>query len=88
MRRYFFHSEDGYSFRDQEGTLLPDDEAARIEAAKVLGQLVNESPAEIWRDDQMRVTVTDESGTVLFLLDLAALTSPAANLKPDHKRAN
>ena len=78
MQRYFFHTEDGALFRDEEGTMLADNEAARIEAARVLGQLLNERPGEIWRDDQMRIIVTDDRGATLFLLDLSALRSPAA----------
>jgi hypothetical protein len=78
VRRYFFHTDDGQSFRDEEGTLLAGDDAARIEAARVLGQMMSESPGDVWRDDQFRITVTDEYGVILFVIDLAALTSPAA----------
>lgn len=78
MRRYFFHTEDGRSFHDEDGTSLPDDEAARIEAARVLGQLLNERPAAVWRDEEFRLTVTDDRGVILFVLDIAALLSPAA----------
>lgn len=78
MRRYFFHTQDGRPFHDEDGTPLPDDEAARIEAARVLGQLLNEHPAAVWRDEEFRLTVTDEHGVILFVLDIAALLSPAA----------
>jgi hypothetical protein len=79
LQRYYFHSEDGYAFRDEEGTLLPNDEAARIEAARVLGQMVNEQPGAVWCDDQFRITVTDDAGVILYVLDLAAMRSPAAS---------
>jgi hypothetical protein len=78
VRRFFFHSEDGVSFHDDEGTLLPDVAAARIEAARVLGQLVNERPGDVWQDDLFRLVVTDDLGAILFVLDLTALDAPAA----------
>jgi hypothetical protein len=78
VRRYFFHTQDGRAFHDTEGTSLPSDEAARIEAARVMGQLLNEHPAGIWRDEEFRMTVTDEQGATLYVLDVAALRSPAA----------
>ena len=78
MRRYFFHTQDGRPFHDEEGTALPDDEAARIEAARVMGQLLNEHPAGVWIDEDFRLTVTDDEGVTLYILDVAALRSPAA----------
>ncbi len=82
MQRYFFHTQDGQSFHDADGTLLADDDAARVEAARVLGQLVNEHPSHIWRDDQFHIVVTDESGLVLFQLELAAMNAPTS-VRPD-----
>ena len=76
--RYFFHTQDGRAFHDEEGTPLPNDESARIEAARVMGQLLNEHPSGVWRDEEFRLTVTDEVGVVLFVLDVAALRAPVA----------
>ena len=78
VQRYFFHTQDGRPFHDEEGTPLPNDEAARIEAARVLGQLLNEHPSGVWHDEEFRLTVTDEQGVTLYVLDIAALRSPAA----------
>jgi hypothetical protein len=80
--RYFFHADDGRSFHDDDGTMLADDDAARIEAARVLGQLVNERPQDIWHDEPFRMTVTDETGLVVFILDIAAVAAPAAARRP------
>jgi hypothetical protein len=79
MPRYFFHGRDGRTFKDDEGTELPDDASARIEAARVLGQLVNEWPSQAWEDDPFQITVTDETGLTVFVLDLAAI---AYGVKP------
>lgn len=78
MPRYFFHTDDRRSFHDEDGTPLANDAAARIEAARVLGQLLNEQPADVWNDGQFRITVTDERGVILYSLDVAALRSSAA----------
>ena len=73
MPRYFFHGRDGRTFKDDEGTELPDDASARIEAARVLGQLVNEWPSQAWEEDPFQITVADETGLTVFVLDLAAI---------------
>jgi hypothetical protein len=78
VQRYFFHTADGDVFRDLVGTELPSEDAARIEAARVLGQLVHERPADVWRDDDFRITVTDEADLILFTIDVAAVVAPAA----------
>ena len=78
MPRYFFHTEDGRAFHDGDGTRLADDAAARIQAARVLAQLLIERPADVWKDDPFQITVTDERGVTLFSLDITALRSPAA----------
>jgi hypothetical protein len=78
VRLYFFHTQDGRPFYDQEGTELPDDEAAGIEAARVMGELLMERPADVWHDDEFRLTGTDQEGVTLFILDIAALRSRAA----------
>lgn len=77
MSRYFFHTEDGTICTDHQGVELPDLRAARIEAAKSVGQIVHDKPDEFWDDGSFKMTVTDESGLVLFMLDLSATDAPA-----------
>ncbi len=78
MPRYFFHMQDGGAFRDEDGVVLPDTLAARVEASRALGQLLSEHPAEVWRDERFFVTVTDEAGLILFTIDASTLEAPAA----------
>ena len=78
MPRFYFHAEDGRCFPDEEGTLLPDTRAARRQATAVFGELVKEMPDGVWDSGAFRVTVKDEDGLVLFVLDMSAVTSPAA----------
>lgn len=77
MPTFFFHTEDGRSFRDEEGTDLVDSHAARNEAVVVLAELLREDPEEFWRDRSFRVTVTDDVGLTLYVLDLSAIASGA-----------
>lgn len=75
---FYFHTEDGRSFRDEEGTELADCHAARNEAVVVLAELLKEDPEEFWRDRSFTVTVTNDDGLTLYILDLSAVASGAA----------
>jgi hypothetical protein len=77
MPRYFFHAEDGRVFHDDEGTELPNDAAARIEAVKIAGQLIEEDPALILDTCSMRLTVSNEDTLTVFLIDASAVKPPA-----------
>jgi hypothetical protein len=80
MTRFHFHTEDGRQHPDREGLELKDAAAARYEAVKAVGQLVNEHPEDFWRDRTFRMTVTNAEGLTLFILDLSAVVSPAMRL--------
>lgn len=79
MTRYYFHSEDGSPFPDDEGTDLPTLAGARIEAVRVLADILRESPEEVLRTGALRLTVTDKAGLIFFALDLSATDSAAAS---------
>ncbi|MBU1378828.1 MAG: hypothetical protein KKE02_20695 [Alphaproteobacteria bacterium] len=74
--RYFFHAEDGRSFHDTEGTELDSEDDARFEAARVLGQLINEDPRIVWHEAALRLTVTDRDARPLFTLDVVKTVAP------------
>ena len=78
MPRYHFHSEDGHRLNDEEGTELPNVDAARIEAVRVMAELLRERPEMFWRHECFRMTVTDDDDLTLFVLDLSVVTAPAA----------
>lgn len=63
---------------DRTGTELRHADAARLEAVKRLGQLMAQRPENIWLDGSCSITVVDEGGLTMLLLDLAVTTSPAA----------
>jgi hypothetical protein len=78
MPRYYFHFENGHRFSDDEGVDLAHADDARLEATKLLAQLVLERPEELWLSGNVIVSVVDEAGLTMFLLDLAVTTSPSA----------
>lgn len=78
MVRYYFHTEDGRVCPDEEGTELPSLVAARVEAVRVLGDILKEDPGEVLRTGALRVTVTDKAGLIFFALDLSAIDTAAA----------
>jgi len=77
MARYFFHSEDGRPRADYEGTELPSLAAARVEAVRVMGDILKEEPEQVLETGSLRLTVTDQTGLIYFALDLAATDAAA-----------
>jgi hypothetical protein len=77
MPRYFFHTEDGDSYRDDDGLELPDITAAKIEAVRHMGELLRDRAVGFWDDHALKLVVTDQAGQVLFSLDLSAVEAPA-----------
>ena len=66
MPRYFFHTLDGFLDLDQEGTELADDNAARLQAVRYIGELLQSDPNYIWDGHALRVNVTNETGKAVF----------------------
>ncbi len=78
MPRYFFHTADGSRARDNEGTELPHQRAARTEAIKFAGAILNNDPDVLWDGRDFRVEVTDDSDLLLFTIIMLAVDAPAA----------
>jgi hypothetical protein len=81
MSRYFFHTEDGRHIPDIEGTDLPTLAAARVEAVRVLGELLKENPDEVLSTGALRLTVTNDAGLIYFALDLSATDAAAGQAR-------
>ena len=77
MPRYFFHVEDGKSFPDHDGVELPDLHAARINATKMFGSMLDDDPEIFWNGDEWTLKVTLEDGLILFCIHFVASESPA-----------
>ncbi len=77
MARYFFHTEDGKCFPDEDGTELPNLDAARRMAVITFAELLREMAGELVREGSFRMIVKDESGLTLFTID-TLMTDAAA----------
>jgi hypothetical protein len=77
MTRFFFHTEDGRNVSDSEGTELNTLAEARVEAIRVLGDMLRENPDELLATGEFRLTVTDARGLIYFALDLSATDAAA-----------
>lgn len=77
MQRYFFHTEGVNSTLDQEGMELADHQLARVEAARLLGEMLRDNAHDFWAQKSLRLIVTDHQGLILFALDLSGIEAPA-----------
>jgi hypothetical protein len=75
---YFFHTSDGARARDTTGTELADHNAARIEATKFAGLVLQAQPNVVWDNQDFRVEVTDDKDMLLFTVITLAIDAPAA----------
>lgn len=60
-----------------EGADLPDTTAARVEAARRVGQLLHEHANQLWTDENWQMDVTDGRGLILYVLNISAMRSAA-----------
>lgn len=51
--------------------------ALRIEMARFVGELLKDHANQIWVDEDWRVDVTDETGLILFVMQITATNSAA-----------
>ncbi|SHK49857.1 hypothetical protein SAMN02745194_05041 [Roseomonas rosea] len=83
MARYFFHTRDGRTPPDAEGSELPSLEAARVEAVRMSGELLKWHAETFWKEGEWSLEVTDDTGLTLFTLHFVAITAPAIRKRPD-----
>ena len=77
MPRYFFHVEDGTSRSDEESTELENIVQAKCEAVKLAGRLICDEASEFWDRSQWKMTVTDDTGLILCILEVLGTEAPA-----------
>ena len=56
---------------------LADTEQARIEAARRIGKLLNDHAHKLWVDEDWQMDVTDDTGLILFVINVHAMKSSA-----------
>jgi hypothetical protein len=72
MRRYHFNVTD--QAPDDRGRILPTEGVARMEAARVFGQLVTDMAAGLVSSTVMEVR--DDDGDLVLRLELTAISGP------------
>jgi hypothetical protein len=78
MPRYFFHITPSEANSEQDWIDLSDLEDAKMEAARLVAEIVRDSPAELW-NGELQVRVTDHQGLTLLTIQVAAVISSAVN---------
>jgi len=63
--------------RGRRGQELPDHNSARIEAVRLLGEVLRDKAGEFWDEQSMKLVITDDVGPMLFVLDVSAMEAPA-----------
>jgi hypothetical protein len=59
-----------------EGADFPDNSAARVEAAKRIGELLHDHAGQLWADQDWQMDITDETGLILYVINISAVQSP------------
>lgn len=77
MARYFFHTEDGAHFTDEEGMEFATPDQARHEAISTFTQMLHSEGDKFWEHGCFRLTVTDEQGMIFCVLNLSSTEAPA-----------
>jgi hypothetical protein len=77
MRSYFFDIDDGEELlRDDIGTLLADDDAARDAATRTVGELAKDHVVGIERHKTLTMWVRNDAGETLMLLAMSLTVLP------------
>ena len=85
MPRYFFNVVDGVAMEDMEGIVLPDFPAARLEAIRRAGEILQNNALSVALGDDWRIEVREERGIILFVMTFLVHEAPAV-LRSDHIR--
>jgi hypothetical protein len=73
MPIYHFHVDNGEFNPDRDGIDLPDLDAARMEAVRAAGEIINESNRSFWEHmTPWMMNVTDDENRLLFTLQFSA----------------
>jgi hypothetical protein len=76
MARFHFHTDDGKSVCDRQGAELADLDAARLQAVRLTAAMMQDEPEELWREQCLVMTVTDDAGLTLFTVNVMIVTAP------------
>lgn len=77
--RFLFQVRTGTHVMLTEVEELHDSDAARIEAAKRIGLLLHAHAGKLWVDEDWQMDVTDDTGLILFVINVSAMRSSATH---------
>jgi hypothetical protein len=77
MARYFFNLTGDPYKRDEEGTQLDDNTAAKRHGVVCVAQLMRDDPTALVNGNELDLEITDERGLVLFVINVCATNAPA-----------
>ena len=60
-----------------EAAKLSNTDEARVEAAKRIGLLLHAHAGKLWVDEEWQMDVTDDTGLILFVINISAIKSAA-----------
>lgn len=72
MPHFYFHTENGERFADEDGIDLPDEDAARAEAVKVMGEILTHRAPTFWHTGVFKVIVMDAEQNPVVVLTASA----------------
>ena len=73
MPRFHFNTYDGHTTLDEEGTVLSGLHAARRQALRLFGALIESDVSRLQLGEHWRMHVPDDRGGLLFRFDLSVL---------------
>ncbi|PNQ02130.1 hypothetical protein A8G00_14145 [Sphingobium sp. SA916] len=76
MPKFRFQIDDGVE-NDDAWLDLPDLDAARMEAARFMGDMVRDSAVSLWQAGVLQLTAMDENGLYLFEITVMSMDAPA-----------
>lgn len=82
MPRYFFDINDGRHVFDEDGTELPDIDAARRMAVRTAGAIVSDDADAVWPDATWAMEVSDADRRPLFSIEFRIVASTAKEAPP------
>lgn len=70
MPRFYFHIHDDRDYLDTEGTELPDEVSAHVEAIRLAGSVLRDEAMRVARATLWNMEVTDATGRPVYRIDL------------------
>lgn len=77
MPKFFFHLTHSGEIRDEAGTEFATLQEAKCHAVKLIADTLCEDPHKFWESESYRVTIADDAGLYLLLVEMISYPAPA-----------